>query len=164
MLVNLLFKARAAIDHDIETAARAIDTASAVLQSAKPFPSARDGNHEQVRRRGGLAPWQMNVVRMHIDANLSSSLTVHKLAALTRLSESYFARAFKASFDAPPHAYVLRRRIERAVHLIRTTRDPLSSIALECGLSDQSHLSRMFKLHIGESPAAWRRRHCAGQN
>jgi AraC family transcriptional regulator len=160
MLSALLVEARAAMAHDIDAAARVIDKASALLRPVKPPRRGLDCDQVGGTPRGGLAPWQMKLVRQHVDANLSSNITVDQMAGIARLSASYFGRAFKASFGAAPHAYVLRRRVERASHLIRTTKEPLAWIALECGLSDQSHLSRVFKLHVGESPAAWRRLHC----
>jgi AraC-like DNA-binding protein len=36
--------------------------------------------------------------------------------------------------------------------------EPLSIIALLCGFTDQAHLSKLFRQHTGETPAAWRRR------
>ncbi len=36
-------------------------------------------------------------------------------------------------------------------------RQALSIIAVECGLADQAHLTRLFRRIVGESPAAWRR-------
>jgi len=39
-----------------------------------------------------------------------------------------------------------------------TTEDPLSQIALACGLADQAHLSKLFRRAVGETPSAWRRR------
>ena len=39
-----------------------------------------------------------------------------------------------------------------------TTDEPLSQIALACGLCDQSHFTRVFRRIVGESPNAWRRR------
>jgi AraC-like DNA-binding protein len=66
-------------------------------------------------------------------------------------------RAFRESFGCPPHAYLMRRRMECAQGLMLTTNTPLGQIALECGLADQSHLSRLFHKFVGETPAAWRR-------
>ena len=56
-----------------------------------------------------------------------------------------------------PYAFVLRRRMEHAQRLMLTTQTPLCEIALECGLSDQSHFSRLFQRTIGTSPNKWRR-------
>jgi AraC family transcriptional regulator len=107
--------------------------------------------------RGGLAPRQKRRVIEHIEANLDKSLTCTMLAELVGLSTSYFNRAFKSSFGRSPHAYLIWRRVERAQDLLLATNEPISQIALACGLADQCHLCRLFRKLAGESPAAWRR-------
>jgi AraC family transcriptional regulator len=84
------------------------------------------------------------------------------LARLVRLSVSHFARAFKYTFGYSPHAFLMRRRMERAQGLMLKSSVPLAQIALECGLSDQAHLSRLFLQFTGESPASWRRARVTG--
>jgi AraC-like DNA-binding protein len=73
------------------------------------------------------------------------------------LSSSHFSRAFKESYSETPHAHIVRRRIERAAKLMLTTDEPLSRIALACGLCDQAHLTKLFRRGTGQPPAAWRR-------
>ena len=107
--------------------------------------------------RGGLAPWQVRRLTMHIENHLAESVQCEDLARLVGLSLSHFMRAFRESFGCPPHAYLMRRRMEYAQGLMLTTNTPLGQIALECGLADQSHLSRLFQKFVGETPAAWRR-------
>jgi AraC family transcriptional regulator len=107
---------------------------------------------------GGLAPWQVRRVQRHIEANLASRLATADLAALVGLSENYFARAFRISVGAPPHAFVMTRRVAQAQTLMMESDLPLSQIALAVGLSDQAHLSRLFRHHVGTTPSAWRRR------
>jgi AraC family transcriptional regulator len=106
--------------------------------------------------RGGLAPWQIRRVTSHIEVNLHAKITIQGLARLARISASHFAHAFKRSFGRSPHNYVLRRRTERAQRLMRASEASLGQIALECGLADQSHFTRLFHRFVGESPGAWR--------
>ena len=106
---------------------------------------------------GGLAPWQVRRVATYMDVNLANSIRCKDLARVTRLSVSHFMRAFRESFGAPAHAYLMRRRMERAKGLMLMTDTALGQIALDCGLADQSHLTRLFRRLVGESPAAWRR-------
>ena len=105
----------------------------------------------------GLAPWQLRKVLIHIEANLSTPIRNKDLAAIARLSEFHFNVAFRNSVGDAPHGYIIRRRIERAQGLMLSTQMSLSDIAGECGLADQSHLTRLFRRIVGESPAAWRR-------
>jgi transcriptional regulator GlxA family with amidase domain len=107
--------------------------------------------------RGGLSPWQIRKVTAHVEAHLDRPIRNEDLATLVRLNPSHFGRAFRNSFGEPPHEYVIRRRVERAQGLMLSTDAPLSEIALDCGLADQSHLTRLFRRIVGESPRAWRR-------
>jgi len=107
--------------------------------------------------RQGLAPWQVRRVLAHIEANLSTPLRNKDLAAIARLSTFHFNVAFRNSVGDSPHGYLIRRRVERAQGLMLSTQRSLSDIAAECGLADQSHLTRLFRKIVGESPAAWRR-------
>lgn len=107
--------------------------------------------------RQGLAPWQVRRVLAYIDANLDQSIRNKDLAAVARLSEFHFNVAFRSSVGDSPHEYVIRRRIERAQGLMLSTDAPLSEIAVECGLADQAHFTRLFRRIVGETPAAWRR-------
>jgi AraC-like DNA-binding protein len=79
-----------------------------------------------------------------------------------RLSMGYFSRAFRQTFGESPFAYIMRRRVRRAQQLMLTSRRPLSQVALECGMCDQSHLCRVFRRVVGINPNAWRRRFSVG--
>jgi AraC family transcriptional regulator len=71
---------------------------------------------------------------------------------------SHFCRAFKESFGTTPHMQIIRLRLELAQRLMLTTAEPLSQIALACGLADQAHLSKLFRREVGETPRSWCRR------
>ena len=115
-----------------------------------------EGNTRDVVR-GGLVAWQKRRLTAHIDVHLAGRIRVEDLAKLLDLSESHFSRAFRCTFGTSAHKYLTRRRIEVAQSLMLTTREPLSEIALRCGLSDQSHFTRVFRQIVGETPYAWRR-------
>ena len=105
----------------------------------------------------GLAPWQIRRVLTHVDSNLDTTIRNKDLAAIARLSESQFNLAFRKSVGQSPHEYIIRRRIERAQGLMLSTDKSLSEIAIECGLADQPHFTRLFGRVVGQSPAVWRR-------
>ena len=110
-----------------------------------------------VATRGGLAPWQVRRVTEYIEEHLSSTIRLQDLAGIARLSHSHFCRAFKESLGHPAHAYVMRRRVNRAQGLMLTTSESLSQIAALCGMADQAHFCKLFRRLVGESPNAWRR-------
>ena len=112
--------------------------------------------------RGGLAPWQLGRVKEFVNANMFRSIRIEDLAAVTRLSTSYFRHAFRCSTGESPYAYILRRRMEHAQELMLLTDASLSQIALDCGFTDQPHLTRLFRRIVGVTPAAWRRTRCIG--
>lgn len=153
ILVKILDEAASAPGTDtLETGFRA-----AVRIAERDYGSAREPGGTAAPVRGGLAPWQVRVVNAFIHDHLGEKIRQDDLARMVSLSPSYFAVAFKRSYGVPPHAHLIRCRIERAQEMMRTTDEPLSQIALACGLGDQSHLSNLFRSRIGLSPNAWRR-------
>ncbi len=108
---------------------------------------------------GGLAPWQVKRLKVHIEARLDTALRLEEVASLVGVSCSHFSRAFKKTFGQPFSRYVMAVRLERARRLLTTADHSISDIALACGLSDQSHLTRLFHRRYGAPPHAWRRAH-----
>jgi transcriptional regulator of acetoin/glycerol metabolism/AraC-like DNA-binding protein len=102
--------------------------------------------------RGGLPPSVTRRVCDYIEGHLDEKIRLDGLAALAGLSTDHFARAFHQSVGAPPHTYLLRRRLEQVEQMLRETHAPLSEIALATGFSDQSHLARHFRRWAGMSP------------
>ena len=94
-----------------------------------------------------------------IDTHLATPLTVVDLAARVGLSPSHFSRAFSATLKMPPHCYLMSRRLDKALELIASSNMPLADVALVAGFSDQSHLSRRFREHVGLTPSSFRRQH-----
>jgi AraC-like DNA-binding protein len=152
VIAELCVAIRSALDDERGTAEDSLRRAVRILEemggTIAPTPKPM---------RGGLAPWQIRKVASHVEAHLDQPIRNEDLAALVRLNPSHFGRAFRNSFGEPPHEYVIRRRIERAQGLMLSTEASLSEIALNCGLADQSHLTRLFRRFAGESPRAWRR-------
>lgn len=105
----------------------------------------------------GLAPWQVRTIKEFIDASLESRIRLSDCASKARLSNTHFSHAFNRTFGITVSRYVRCRRIERAKHLMLTSRDPLSQIALQCGFADQAQYCRAFRDVVGISPKVWRR-------
>lgn len=107
---------------------------------------------------GGLAPWQKRRIDRYLVEHLHESLEVGELARQVFLSVSYFHRAFKKTFGATPRSYVARLRLRLAEELLLTTGGSLAEIALASGLADHSHLCKLFRRELGETPSGWRKR------
>jgi len=151
-LAKLLETVRRELERDREVAKASLATASNILQAEIERCSGTNGF-----TRGGLASWQILRVRAFIDGNLHRAIHIRDLSAIARRSPAHFSRKFKLAVGESPHAYVVRRRLERACHLMMTSAEPLSEIALSVGFSDQAHLCRLFRQAFGQSPAHWRR-------
>jgi AraC family transcriptional regulator len=152
---SLIDAAVAAFDADRDSSRRYLLRASAILRVK---PGRRDA--ECTRRsesRGGLLAWQLNRIVDYIETHLAHKITVKTLAGLVKLSDSQLFRVFKLSVGVTPIQYVASRRVELACTMIRTTGEPLSEVAVACGLCDQAHLCKVFRRTIGMSPSAWRR-------
>jgi len=144
-LRHLLSTASAALATDQATARACIVRARALL----PMP--------KTETRGGLAPWQVRRLGVHIQANLGGRLSLAELADVAGLSASHFSRAFRQTFGQAPMRYVSGQRVQRAKELILDSQTNLADVALACGLCDQAHLSRLFRRVVGASPSFWRR-------
>ena len=93
-----------------------------------------------------------------MDAASEEDWPVKRLASVSGVSQAHFARSFKLAFGAPPHRYLLTRRIERAKALLRDTDAPIIDIAFETGWSSLGTFGRVFKDITGESPTDLRAR------
>jgi AraC family transcriptional regulator len=152
VMTELCTALRSALDDERGSAEDSLRAATELLQGMGATRAATKGPV-----RGGLSPWQIRKVTSHVEAHLDSPIKNEDLATIVHLNPSHFGRAFRNSFGEPPHEYVIRRRVERAQGLMLSTNASLGEIALDCGMADQSHLTRLFRRIVGESPRAWRR-------
>lgn len=93
-----------------------------------------------------------------MDAASHEDWPVSRLASVSGVSEAHFARSFKQAFGVPPHRYLLTRRIERAMALLRDTELPITEIAFQTGWESLGTFGRTFRDVTGESPSATRSR------
>lgn len=151
-VIGLLDAATQQLETSKEAAQSTIEQATLLLQE-KMRTRVGEGSHAP----GPLLAWQVRKIRDHVEAHIASRVLVSDLSALVNLSEGYFSRSFKRTFRLSPHAFVLRRRLELAAHLMLQSRESLAGIALRCGFADQAHLCNHFRRAMGQTPAAWRR-------
>ena len=135
-------------DHRAEELAQTIracfrQTAEVSLQTA-PERTARLP-HDVLRRA-------LRFVNDHLDTKLRWD----EIAAEVGLDPFTFGRAFKQSTGMTPHQYVIRCRLRRAMKLLPRESLSLADIALEVGCSCQSHLTTLFRKHLGTTPGVVR--------
>ena len=93
-----------------------------------------------------------------MDRAYAEPLNVPALAAIANVSEAHFIRTFRATFGETPHRYLQRRRVERAMFLLRATDRSVTDVCLDVGFNSLGTFSRSFQEIVGESPRAYRER------
>ncbi len=146
-----------------------VDALNAALQFARDLPVASSTlfvNSIRIAirahltstnaRRQGLTRWQERRAKEFLIANAAGDDVSVVNAAACKLSRSYFIKAFKNTTGQTPHRWLTNYRIEKTKELLLGPRS-IAEIALECGFSDQSHLTRVFAQTVGVPPGYWRR-------
>ena len=105
----------------------------------------------------GLPQRRLRRVTDYIQDNLTSDLSLAELAAVAGVSPSHFQLLFKQSVGLPVHRYIIHRRVDRAIALLRIGALPMSVLALEAGFANQSHLARCMRRVAGLKPSDVRR-------
>jgi AraC-like DNA-binding protein len=96
------------------------------------------------------------IIQDQIDTQFAFDLK--KISSDLELNPSYLSREFSKYFeDLNFGEYVRKLRIEKAINLIQNSTYSLTEIAYMTGFSDQSHFTRIFKLHTGKNPSSYRK-------
>lgn len=91
-----------------------------------------------------------------IDRDFAKPLDIHTLAEIACVSDAHFIRVFKDTFGETPHRYLQRRRVERAMFLLRETDRSVTEICFDVGFGSLGTFSRTFTDIVGESPTTYR--------
>ena len=95
------------------------------------------------------------IIQDHIDTNIS----LKEISKGLEISPSYLSREFSKYFeDLSFGEYIRKQRIEKAIELMPSPLYSLTEIAYLTGFSDQSHFTRIFQKHTGQSPSVFRRK------
>ncbi|HEX5569018.1 MAG TPA: AraC family transcriptional regulator [Streptomyces sp.] len=92
-----------------------------------------------------------------MDRAYAQPLDVPALARIVHVSEAHFTRTFRETFGETPHRYLQRRRVERAMFLLRETGRSVTDICFEVGFNSPGTFSRTFRAIVGRSPREYRR-------
>ncbi|MGC5342574.1 helix-turn-helix domain-containing protein [Streptomyces sp. DT24] len=107
--------------------------------------AAEDTNRRMLRARDVM------------DRAYAQPLDVPALARIALVSPAHFSRTFRATFGETPHRYLQRRRVERAMSLLRETDRSVTDICFEVGFGSTGTFSRTFHDIVGRSPRAYRK-------
>ena len=99
--------------------------------------------------------WMLRA-RDAIDRDYARPLDIPALARIAAVSEAHFIRTFRVVFGETPHRYLQRRRIERAMALLRDTELSVTSVCYRVGFSSLGTFSRTFRDLVGRSPSEYR--------
>src|SRR3954470_9883 len=110
------------------------------------FRSVEECNRRMLRARDAM------------DRTFAEVLCIPRLARIAEVSEAHFIRTFSTTFGETPHRYLQRRRVERAMFLLRSTDRSVTDICFDVGFSSLGTFSRTFRDIVGEPPSAFRKR------
>ena len=108
---------------------------------------------------GTLPLSRLRRVTEHIQEHLDQDLTLSQLGAVVYMSPFHFARLFQRSTGVPPHQFVVRTRIERALTLLAARELSIARISRAVGFRTASHFSTVFRRVTGVTPRAYRASH-----
>lgn len=108
--------------------------------------------HRYVRRSDS----RLDDAKKTLDEQFNHRIEVSELAKSSHLSRNYFSTRFRERFGMTVDAYLLRRRIEMARHLLITTPLSVKEIAFECGIPDPHYFNKQFRHSAGISPSEYR--------
>jgi AraC-like DNA-binding protein len=94
-----------------------------------------------------------------MDRAFAEPLDVAAVAAVAHVSEAHFSRSFRSVFGETPHRYLQRRRVERAMFLLRETDRTVTDVCFDVGFTSLGTFSRTFREIVGETPSGYRRGH-----
>ena len=107
---------------------------------------------EDTKRVTEEKPNWIGRIHEHIHDRWSEEISLDDLATIAGVHRVTVSKNFSRYFGCTFGEYVRKIRIEKALHLIRTTNQSLTDIAVDCGFYDQSHFTRTFKSLTGLLP------------
>ena len=93
-----------------------------------------------------------------MDRSYAEPLDVPSLARVAHVSPAHFSRTFKQTFGETPHRYLQRRRVERAMYLLRESTSSVTEICVLVGFTSLGTFSTTFRAVVGCPPSEYRER------
>ncbi|MBL1074513.1 helix-turn-helix transcriptional regulator [Nocardia sp. 2] len=112
-------------------------------------------NSAAEQRKRDLA--QLRRVRDRIDREYAQPLDVERLARDAHMSAGHLSRQFKAAYGESPYSYLMTRRIERAMALLRRGDLSVTEVCFEVGCQSLGTFSTRFTELVGVSPSVYKK-------
>ena len=127
------------------------------VAAAAHFIRTYGGKTAPGRAHDRLAAWQEARIKEVLSANLDGQVSVSSLAAECGLPVTRFTQAFHRSTGMPPHRWLVQRRVNKALDLLRRSKLALAEVAAACGFSDEAHLRRALWRMTASTPESFQR-------
>ena len=98
----------------------------------------------------------------YIDENIDKQITVAELADRAALNKVYFSNIFTKHIGISPSQFVINRKLEKAMDLIRHSDGNMKEIAFKTGFESAMYFSRIFKKKIGMTPSEFKEKTTIG--
>ena len=112
----------------------------------------------QTRSHGSEVHERLCRARTFIDECYDLPLDLDEISKQACLSRYHFLRLFREAFATTPHQYLMRRRIERSMFLLRETDRSVTDICFEVGFQSLGSFSTLFRKCVGDAPITYRER------
>ena len=117
-----------------------------------------DAVQDRTEISGRLEDIQRAITYIH--GHLTEPLTLEEIARAANMSRSHLSTQFKSVTGLPPYSYLLLKRIECAVTLLRESDMPILTVAQECGFDNLANFNKTFKHITGMTPRDYRSGKC----
>ncbi len=87
-----------------------------------------------------------------MDSHYTEDISLQSISEFARLEKTYFAALFKKTMGTNPWEYILIKRIDRAIKLLRTTSSTVLEIAGQTGFNNTANFNKIFKKYTGMTP------------
>ena len=104
-----------------------------------------------------LPPWY-NTIMNYLHTYYNTNITMENLCELSHTSPSHFNRLFKSLTGVGPHEYIILLRMDQAKKLLRSSSDPIETIAVSLGYLSSSQFIQQFRRKEGITPLQYRKK------
>jgi AraC family transcriptional regulator len=132
------------------------DPASSLALEGMLLEILAEGSRSLNAKYTGPQPRWLRSARDYLEARFLEDIRLGEVANMAGVHPVHLAREFRRHYNSSIGEFVRARRIAHASRLLAHSETPIADIAINCGFSDQSHFSSVFKRQMGVTPAKFR--------